>query len=116
MDQAENELLTKVGPGTAAGETLRKYWLPVGLSSEINSAAPKLVRWLGEDLLLFRDEFGRVGLTEPTCPHRGASLDYGWIEAAEFAVVITAGCSTCTAAVWSNPASRPEAISKTRLR
>ena len=81
MDHAENELLTKVGPGTAAGETLRKYWLPVGLSSEINSAAPKLVRWLGEDLLLFRDEFGRVGLTEPICPHRGASLDYGWIEA-----------------------------------
>jgi 5,5'-dehydrodivanillate O-demethylase oxygenase subunit len=80
MDQVENELLTQVGPGTAAGETLRKYWLPIGLSSEINSDAPKLVRWLGEDLLLFRDEFGRVGLTEPSCPHRGASLDYGWIE------------------------------------
>lgn len=58
MDHAENELLTKVGPGTAAGETLRKYWLPVGLSNEIDSNAPKLVRWLGEDLL-FRDEFGR---------------------------------------------------------
>jgi hypothetical protein len=61
MDHAENELLTKVGPGTPAGDTLRKYWLPVGLSSEINSEAPKLVRWLGEELLLFRDEFGRVG-------------------------------------------------------
>ena len=81
MDHTESELLTRVGPGTAAGETLRKYWLPVGLASEINPDAPKLVRWLGEDLLLFRDEFGRVGLTEPTCPHRGASLDYGWIEA-----------------------------------
>jgi 5,5'-dehydrodivanillate O-demethylase oxygenase subunit len=81
MDNAENELLTKVGPGTAAGETLRNYWLPVGLSTEITVEAPKLVRWLGEDLLMFRDEFGRVGLTEPSCPHRGASLDYGWIEA-----------------------------------
>jgi len=80
MDHTENELLAKVGPGTAAGETLRKYWLPVGLSSEISSNAPNLVRWLGEDLLLFRDEFGRVGLIEPTCAHRGASLDYGWIE------------------------------------
>lgn len=65
MDDAENELLTRVGPGTAAGETRRKYWLPVGLSGEISSDAPKLVRWLGEDLLLFRDEFGRVGLIEP---------------------------------------------------
>jgi TRAP-type mannitol/chloroaromatic compound transport system permease large subunit len=33
--------------------------------------APKLVHWLCEDLLLFRDEFGRLGLTEPSCPHRG---------------------------------------------
>ena len=81
MDRDENEMLTRVGPGTPAGETLRNYWLPVGFSSEISSAEPKLVRWLCEDLLLFRDEFGRVGLTEPTCPHRGASLDYGWIEA-----------------------------------
>jgi len=81
MDQADNELITRVGAGTPAGETLRKYWLPVGLSNEINTDGPKLVRWLGEDLLLFRDEFGRVGLTQPNCPHRGTSLDYGWIEA-----------------------------------
>ncbi len=81
MDREENDLITRVGAGTPAGDTLRKYWLPVGFSSEINSDAPKLVRWLGEDLLLFRDEFGRVGLTQPNCPHRGTSLDYGWIEA-----------------------------------
>lgn len=80
MERAENELITRVGPGTPAGEALRKYWLPVGFSHEITSEAPRLVRWLGEDLLLFRDEFGRVGLTEPNCPHRGTSLDYGWIE------------------------------------
>lgn len=81
MESSENELIARVGPGTPAGDTLRKYWLPVGLSSEISSDAPKLVRWLGEELLLLRDEFGRVGLTEPNCPHRGTSLDYGWIEA-----------------------------------
>ena len=81
MESSENELIARVGPGTPAGDTLRKYWLPVGLSSEIGSDAPKLVRWLGEELLLFRDQFGRVGLTEPNCPHRGTSLDYGWIEA-----------------------------------
>jgi phenylpropionate dioxygenase-like ring-hydroxylating dioxygenase large terminal subunit len=81
MDTHENEMLTRVGPGTAAGETLRKYWLSVGFSSEINSEVPRLVRWLCEDLLLFRDEFGRVGLIHPYCAHRGTSLDYGWIEA-----------------------------------
>jgi 5,5'-dehydrodivanillate O-demethylase oxygenase subunit len=81
MDAQENEFLTRVGPGTPAGETLRKYWLPVGFSHEHGSDAPSLVRWLGEDLILFRDESGRVGLIEPSCAHRGTSLEYGWIEA-----------------------------------
>jgi 5,5'-dehydrodivanillate O-demethylase len=81
MDAQENATMTRVGPGTPAGETLRRYWLPVLFSDEINSEQPKIVRRLAEDLLLFRDEFGRVGLTEPTCPHRGTSLEYGWIEA-----------------------------------
>lgn len=81
MESTENEMMTRVGPGTPAGETLRRYWLPVSFSHQINSEAPKLVRWLGEDLVLFRDEMGRVGLVEPNCPHRGASLEYGWIEA-----------------------------------
>ncbi|HEX2385445.1 MAG TPA: Rieske 2Fe-2S domain-containing protein [Candidatus Binatia bacterium] len=81
MDAEENELLTRVGPGTAAGDTLRKYWLPVGFSHEHKSDAPRLVRWLGEDMILFRDESGRVGLIEPMCAHRGTSLEYGWIEA-----------------------------------
>src|SRR5258706_1232187 len=81
MERTEDDLIARVGAGTPAGETLRKYWLPVGFSHEIDAQAPKLVRWLGEELLLFRDQFGRVGLTQPNCPHRGTSLDYGWIEA-----------------------------------
>lgn len=80
MDARENEMLTRVGPGTPAGETLRKYWLPVGFSSEVSSDMPRLVRWLCEDFVLFRDEFGRVGLIEPNCAHQGTSLEYGWIE------------------------------------
>jgi 5,5'-dehydrodivanillate O-demethylase oxygenase subunit len=80
MDAHENEMLTRVGPGTPAGETLRRYWLPVSFSHDIKSDAPKLVRWLGEEMVLFRDEDGRVGLVDPRCPHRGTSLEYGWIE------------------------------------
>jgi 5,5'-dehydrodivanillate O-demethylase len=38
------------------------------------------VTWLGEDLVIFRDEFGRVGLIHPFCAHRNTSLEYGWIE------------------------------------
>ena len=33
--QAENELLTGVGPGTPMGALMRQYWLPACLSSEL---------------------------------------------------------------------------------
>jgi phenylpropionate dioxygenase-like ring-hydroxylating dioxygenase large terminal subunit len=72
--------LTLVGPRTPAGELLRRYWQPVGLTSEV-SDLPKAVRILGEDLVLFRDGGGRFGLLDPHCCHRGTSLYYGRIEA-----------------------------------
>jgi len=41
---------------------------------------PLAVRILGEDLVLFRDQQGRIGLLGLHCPHRGTSLEYGDIE------------------------------------
>ena len=41
---------------------------------------PQAVKILGEELVLFRDEAGRLGLLGKHCPHRGASLEYGDIE------------------------------------
>jgi 5,5'-dehydrodivanillate O-demethylase len=77
----ENERLTRVGPGTPAGELLRRYWLPVAVARELTPESPtKLVRVLGEDLVLFRDKAGRVGLIADRCSHRGASLFYGRVE------------------------------------
>ena len=40
---------------------------------------PTAVRILGEDLVLFRDGSGRLGLLGLHCPHRGATLDLGRI-------------------------------------
>lgn len=71
--------LTEVGAGTPMGELLRRYWHPVGLAADA-SATPRQVRVLGEDLILFRDGRGRVGLVHPRCAHRGASLYYGKVE------------------------------------
>jgi 5,5'-dehydrodivanillate O-demethylase len=116
MDHAENDLLCRIGPGTAAGETLRKYWLPVGFSHEIDSDAPKLVRWLGEDLLLFRDEFGRVGLTEPNCPHRGASLDYGWIEAGGIRCCYHGWVFDVNGRCLEQPAEPPDSAFKDKIK
>jgi 5,5'-dehydrodivanillate O-demethylase len=116
MDHADNDLLTRIGPGTAAGETLRKYWLPVGFSHEIHSDAPKLVRWLGEDLLLFRDQFGRIGLTEPSCPHRGASLDYGWIEAGGIRCCYHGWVFDVNGRCLEQPGEPPDSVFKDKIK
>lgn len=73
------EDLTRVAPGTPMGELLRRYWHPVGLSSDACSV-PRKVRVLGEDLILFRDGAGRAGLLYPRCAHRGTTLYYGKVE------------------------------------
>src|SRR5713226_8808626 len=81
MTPEENELLTRVGPGTLGGELFRRYWHPVAMPPEISEESPtKFVRMLGEDLVLFRDKSGRVGLIGDHCSHRGASLLYGRVE------------------------------------
>jgi len=71
--------LTEVGPGTPMGELLRRYWHPVGLSSDATNV-PRKVRALGEDQILFRDGMGRAGLLHPRCAHRGTTLYYGKVE------------------------------------
>ena len=74
----QNEKLTRVGPGTPMGELMRRYWHPIAASSELNAENPtKEVRLLGEDLVLYRDAKGTLGLIEPSCAHRKASLAYG---------------------------------------
>ena len=75
----EDQELTRVGPGTPCGEYLRRFWHPVGLSDELKDL-PQPVRILGEDLVLFRDGQGQVGLLAMHCSHRGASLEFGTIE------------------------------------
>src|SRR5207302_2251786 len=81
MNEAENELLTRTGPGTPCGEMMRRYWQPAALSAELPPGGPPLpVQVLGEELVLFRDERGRVGLLGLHCAHRGADLSYGRLE------------------------------------
>ncbi len=77
----QNELMTRVGPGTPAGALLRNYWQPVALVEELADPRPvKAVRVLGQDCVLFRDERGRYGMLDRACPHRGADLAYGRLE------------------------------------
>ena len=81
LTKEQNERLTRIGPRTPAGELLRRYWHPVSIAAGLTEKEPtKCVRVLGEDLVLFRDKKGNVGLVADRCPHRGASLSYGRVE------------------------------------
>ena len=72
----EDAELTHVARGTPGGEYLRRFWHPLALASEVTDV-PLAVRLLGEDLVLFRDGGGRLGLVHRRCSHRGASLEFG---------------------------------------
>ena len=81
LSREENELLTRVGPGTPAGQMLRRYWWPVGFTELVTpKGEPTKVRLLGEDLVLFRDGSGRLGILGLHCSHRGTSLGFGRVE------------------------------------
>ena len=75
----EDEELTHVGPGTPCGEYLRRFWQPVALSAELKDL-PHAIKIMGEELVVFRDKSGQVGLLELHCSHRGTSLEFGLIE------------------------------------
>ncbi|HLQ31227.1 MAG TPA: Rieske 2Fe-2S domain-containing protein [Chloroflexota bacterium] len=77
LSEELNQKMTRVGPGTPAGNLLRRYWWPVAASAELASRPTKKVRLLGEDLVLFRDASGNMGLIAERCPHRRVSLVYG---------------------------------------
>lgn len=77
LSAQQNELLTRIGPGTPAGNLFRRYWQPIAAVSELDDRWTMRVRLLGEDLVLFRDRQGRIGLIAEACPHRRASLAHG---------------------------------------
>jgi phthalate 4,5-dioxygenase oxygenase subunit len=79
LTKDQNELLCRVEGGAAMGGIMRSHWLPVCLSEEVaeKDGAPVKARLVGEDLVVFRDSNGKLGVLDEHCPHRGASLVFG---------------------------------------
>ena len=87
MDRVRPQAAYGLVPGWSPSSTVTmlrfaastaSFWQPVMLSSEVQDA-PKRIRALGEDFVLFRGRDGRVGCLDLHCSHRGASLEYGLI-------------------------------------
>lgn len=80
LSAERSEMLTLTGPGKPAGELLRRYWQPVALSREVPPDEPVPIRILGENLVLFRNSDGKIGILERHCAHRGLDLSFGRVE------------------------------------
>ncbi|HXQ14057.1 MAG TPA: Rieske 2Fe-2S domain-containing protein [Caulobacteraceae bacterium] len=79
----DNDLLCRVEGDAPMGGIMRGVWLPACMSEEVAEAdgAPVKSRLVGEDLVVFRDTRGALGVLDEHCPHRGASLALGRNEA-----------------------------------
>jgi len=79
LTKEENDLLCRVENGAPMGQIMRRHWVPICLKEEVPEpdSAPVKARILGEDLVVFRDSDGQVGVLDEYCPHRRASLVYG---------------------------------------
>jgi phthalate 4,5-dioxygenase oxygenase subunit len=82
LTREHNELITRTGPGTAMGNLLRRYWIPLLYAAELphNDCPPVRVKVLSERLLAWRDSAGRLALMDEFCAHRGVSLWFGRTE------------------------------------
>jgi len=79
LTSLENDLLCRVEGDAAMGRLMRRHWIPACLTEEVAEpdGAPVHARLFGEDLVIFRDSEGRVGVLDEHCPHRRASLVMG---------------------------------------
>ena len=79
LTKEENDLLCRVEGDAPMGQIMRRHWIPACLIEEVPEpdCDPLKVRLLGEDLVVFRDTEGRVGVLDEMCPHRRASLVFG---------------------------------------
>ncbi len=79
LSNEENQLLCRIEGEAPMGQLMRRHWAPVCLLEEVSEpdGAPAKARVFGEDLVVFRDTEGRVGVMDEYCPHRRASLVYG---------------------------------------
>jgi 5,5'-dehydrodivanillate O-demethylase len=72
-----NDRLTRVGPGTPMGELMRRYWWPIAATAELLENPVKAVTILGENLTLYKNRQGGLGLVGQRCAHRRFDLRFG---------------------------------------
>src|SRR6266508_6656987 len=68
------------GPGTIAGQYMRRFWHPVYRAEDLRPGWTKPLRIMSEDFTLYRGDDRTPHAVAFRCPHRGAQLSSGWVE------------------------------------
>jgi nitrite reductase/ring-hydroxylating ferredoxin subunit len=117
LSKEDNELMSRVGPGTPMGELIRQYWIPALTPDDmVPDGPPMRTRLLGEDLIAFRATSGAYGLVKHACPHRGASLFFGRNEEEGLRCVYHGWKFDTTGACVDMPSEPAESNFKTKVR
>lgn len=77
LSSEANNRLARVGPGTPGGELMRRYWIPFFPAGKLDEDPVQSIRLLGENLTLYRDKSGTIGLIGQRCLHRSMDLRWG---------------------------------------
>lgn len=117
LTRENNEALVRVGAGTQMGTLMRLFWIPCYPANQLpRDGQPTPVRLLGEDLILFRDTEGRLGLVGNACPHRGAPLMFGRNEECGLRCVYHGWKFDVTGAIADMPAETPRSRMSQRVK
>jgi 5,5'-dehydrodivanillate O-demethylase len=76
-----NERFTSISSNSPAGKLLRQYWHPLCAVDSLNPKRPlRMIEIMGERIVVYRSGANKYAALPERCPHRGASLEYGFIE------------------------------------
>ena len=112
----ENERLTRVGPGTPMGELQRRYWQVIATTGELHDNPVLPIRILGENLTLFRDQQGKLGLIAQRCAHRLVDLRCGIPRETGLQCPYHGWTYDATGQCIDQPAEEPESTFKERVK
>ena len=118
LTREQNELLCRVEGAAPMGGIMRRHWLPVCMAEEAaeRDGAPVRSRLLGEDLVVFRNSEGRLGVLGEYCPHRGASLAFGRNEHSGLRCLYHGWKFDCEGRVVDMPSEAPGACDRLKMR
>lgn len=98
------------------GQLLRRYWIPLAPSSQVQPGQVKRIRLLSEDLLFYRDTTGRPALIAEACPHRHTSMATGCVDAEGLTCPYHGWKFNAAGKCLQTPAEPPDSILKDRVK